>query len=73
MEKTQNKKEKFKKIATKRVNSILKKLEILGNCSNRQYYDYSEKDVYKIFRTINSKVKETKALFKVKSDNDFKF
>ena len=40
-----NKKERFKRLATKRTNSILKRLEVLGNCANRGAYDYTEEEI----------------------------
>jgi hypothetical protein len=45
------------------VNRIFDALESLGNCSNRKNYDYSDKDVKKIFNAIDAQIKETKALF----------
>lgn len=53
----------FKRIATKRTNEILKRIRILGNCSNRAAYEYSEEEVEKIFETIEGALDETKARF----------
>ena len=47
-----NKRENFEKIATGRVQKILKNLELLGNCSNTSYYDYTKEDVDKIFKVF---------------------
>ena len=55
--------ERFKKLATKRTNEVIHRLKVLGNCSNQQIYEYSEKDVQKIFSEIDRKIKETKAQF----------
>lgn len=63
MKETRN--EKFKRLATKRVNDILYRLDILSNCSNKSSYEYSEEEVNKIFKAIENKVKETKASFRV--------
>ncbi|HDQ22662.1 MAG TPA: hypothetical protein ENN28_01670 [Candidatus Uhrbacteria bacterium] len=57
------KKQKFKKLAETRTNEILKRLKILGNCSNRSAYDYTEEDIAKIFSAIEKKVKEVKSKF----------
>lgn len=62
---------KFKRIATKRVNELLNKLDVLGNCSNKSNYTYTEEDIQKIFKAIDSKVKETKSKFKTKKEKDF--
>ena len=67
----ENKHNKFKRIATKRVNEILNKLDTLGNCSNKSNYSYTEEDIQKIFKAIDLKLKETKSLFKTKKEKDF--
>ena len=70
--KNETPKERFKRLATKRTNEVLKRLKILGNCSNRQIYEYTEKDVEAIFSTIERKVKEIKAKFYFPKEERFK-
>lgn len=53
----------FKRLASYRTNETLKRLRVLGNCSNRSNYDYTEEEINKIFSEIEKKVKETKAKF----------
>lgn len=67
----ENKHDKFKRIATKRVNDLLDKLDILGNCSNKSNYSYTDEDIQKIFRAIDLKIKDTKSKFKTKKDKNF--
>lgn len=55
--------ERFKRIAEKRTNEILEKIRILGNCSNKSSYDYTEEEVNKIFSEIDKQLKLTKARF----------
>lgn len=55
--------ERFRRLASLRTNIILKRLKVLGNCSNRQAYEYYEDDIEKIFSEIDRKVKEIKAKF----------
>lgn len=55
--------ERFRELAPKRTRSVLKQLEILGNCSNRSGYSYSQEQVDKIFDAIIKKAHETKAKF----------
>ncbi len=62
MEKS-NKKEKFKRLATSRTKDVLKRLQVLSNCSNRSAYNYSEEDINKIFSTIEKAVKDSKSKF----------
>ena len=72
MTKKEEKKVRFKKLATKRTNAILKRLKILGNCSNRSVYDYTEKEINSIFLEIEKKVREVKAKFHFPKDKEFK-
>ena len=66
------KKERFKRLATARTNAVLKSLKVLGNCSNRSAYDYSEEEVQKIFKEIETEVKNTKSKFHYKRSKKFK-
>ncbi len=65
----QDKKDRFKRLATTRTNDILKKLRILSNCSNRSAYEYSEDDVNKIFSAIDQAMKESKSKFYFPKNN----
>jgi hypothetical protein len=69
---TTNKKERFKRLATYRTNEILKKLRVLGNCSNRSAYEYTPEEVSKIFLEIEKSAKETKAKFHFPKSKEFK-
>jgi len=55
--------ERFKRIAAKRTNDILEKIRILGNCSNKSSYEYTEEEVNKIFSEIEKQLKLTRAKF----------
>jgi hypothetical protein len=69
-----NKRERFKKLAVYRTNEVLNRIKILGNCANRSAYDYSEEEVNKIFSEIERAVKSTKAKFHFpKKNKEFKF
>mgnify|MGYP001006270410 CR=1 FL=1 len=39
---SENKREKFKRLAESRTNKILDMLDLLGNCSNTNVYDYTK-------------------------------
>ena len=67
------KRERFVRIAEKRVNKILDYLDTLGKCSNRRNYKYSEKDVAKMFSEIEAKTKEIKILFQNSSRRKNRF
>lgn len=59
----EKKREMFKRLAAYRTNEVLKRLKVLGNCSNRSSYEYTEEEVNKIFSEIERRVKETKIKF----------
>jgi hypothetical protein len=74
LETKENPEQRFKRVAEYRTRVVLDKLRLLGNCSNRHIYRYSEKDVEKIFSAISTRLKETRTKFETdsKSDNFFK-
>jgi len=54
---------RFVRIAEKRVNRVLGDLESLGNCSNKKNYEYTETDTKRIFDEIEHRLREIKTLF----------
>ncbi len=69
-----SKEERFSTIAEKRTNRVLDGLRLLGQCSNRRSYEYSDAQIQKIFREIRRSVNEAEDKFKVgKVKNHFKF
>lgn len=60
---TETKRECFVRLAETRTNKILDMLRLLGNCSAKSNYDYTEEDVKKIFGAIEKEVKNTKNRF----------
>ena len=60
---TETKRECFVRLAETRTNKILDMLRLLGNCSVKSNYDYTEEDVKKIFGAIEKEVKNTKNRF----------
>lgn len=64
--------DRFKRLATLRTNAILNRLRVLGNCSNRQVYEYTKEDIDKIFAAIDQAVKEAKSKFHFPKQQNFK-
>lgn len=62
-EKNNHRRERFQRLATKRTNGILERLRVLGHCSNRSLYDYSDEDVKKIFSVIEAELKTVRMKF----------
>lgn len=60
MKNEETKREKFVRIAEARTNKIINMIQLLGNCSNQSLYEYSQKDVNKIFNTIQIELDEAK-------------
>jgi hypothetical protein len=60
---TKSKRERFEYVAGNRVQVILEKLDLLGNCSNRNNYAFDEKDVRKMFSAIKEKLKHAEGIF----------
>lgn len=65
----QEKAERFKRVAENRTNKIIDQIRLLGNCSNRSNYEYTEDDVKKIFSAIEAELKETKQKYQMKAKN----
>ncbi len=62
------KRNRFKKVATKRVDTILKTLDLLSNCSNTYNYEYTTEDVDKIFKALSVRLNNVKSQFVSKLD-----
>lgn len=62
MEKSLRRK-RFENVAGKRVQAIIEKITILGNCSNKNNYDYNEQDIKKMFNALRSVLKNTENRF----------
>jgi len=67
----ETRKERFKRVATRRTNKILSQIHILGNCSNKSAYSYTEEDVRKIFSAIEGELRSTRARFVNRKKNNF--
>jgi len=59
----ESKRDRFVRIAEARTNKILDMLRLLGNCSSKSNYEYTDKDIKKIFSTLEREIKDTKNRF----------
>ena len=64
----ESKKERFKRIAENRTNKIIDMIDLLGNCSNKNNYEYTEDDVKSIFNAIECSLKISKMKFTEKQE-----
>ena len=72
----ETKNEKFIRLAEARVNSVIQKIQLIGNLSNKRNYDYSEKKVNELFKAIELELQRAKKLFEVevsKENSKFRF
>lgn len=70
----ESKSDKFVRIAEARTNKIIGMIKLLGNCSNKNTYEYSKEDIKKIFGAIEDELKVAKMRFEAyeASDKGFK-
>jgi hypothetical protein len=74
MDNKESKREKFVRIAEARTNKIINMIQLLGNCSNLGQYEYTQKDVNKIFSAIQAELDEAKKRYsKQESQKGAKF
>ena len=57
--------ERFKRVAERRTEAVLRQIRILGNCSNKSTYQYTDQEVSKVFRAVEDQLRITKSRFKV--------
>lgn len=60
----ETKRDAFVRLAERRTNAVIKKLQILSNCSNPYAYEYTEEDVRKMFSAIEEELRTARAKFK---------
>lgn len=56
-DKAETPREKFKRVASARTSKIINMLKLLGNCSNKYVYEYTEEDVKKIYNAIETELR----------------
>jgi len=59
-----SKSDAFKNIAARRTVRVLDALRLLGQCSNRRTYEYTDAQIQKIFREIRNAIRDTEQRFK---------
>lgn len=68
---------RFEKVAANRVDNILKGLESLEKCSNKNNYEYNPSDIKKMEKALREKVSDVIKSFSKELDkgkeNEFKF
>lgn len=57
------KRKRFKNVASRRVQKLLDSMDNLSRCSNKRNYEYSDEEVKKMLRVINDKFTQLKAAY----------
>ncbi len=68
--KREGKWERFKRLAQRRTNRVLKTLRILGNCADKSRYEYTKEDIERIFTAVDRRLNKTKARFDLPTDKE---
>ena len=59
----ESKRERFVRIAEARTNKIIDMMRLLGNCSSKSSYEYTDEDIKKIFSVLEKELRATKGRF----------
>ena len=69
----ESKSDKFKRLATKRVNTILNNVRLLKQLSNKNNYEFTDSERRKIFSSIRQALNEADDAFKGRDRTKDKF
>ena len=64
------KKDRFKRVASRRVDNILKGIRSLSKCSNTNNYEYNEEDLNKMIKAIREELKIMETVYKKNLTNN---
>ena len=69
---SESKRDKFIRLAETRTNKALEMIRLIGNLANKGVYDYSDKDVEKIFKALETELEIAKKQYNVSGGDKFK-
>ena len=67
---TESREARFKRLARKRTETLLKRIKLLSNCSNKSCYGYDQEQIDKIFNTVHEHLEGAKQRFLVSQKTD---
>ncbi|MDZ8118206.1 hypothetical protein [Pontiella agarivorans] len=76
MENKSKRMEKFEELAEKRVNEVIKRIQLIGNLSSTSNYEYTDAHVKQILGAIKREVRDLESRFNSRGKADqagFKF
>ena len=65
----ESKRDKFVRLAENRMNNVLKGIELLGNLSNSNNYEYTQDDLNKIIKSLKSAVSDLEHTYNASCKN----
>ena len=70
MDNSEKKEDRFKRVASRRVENILKGIRSLSKCSNINNYEYNEEDLNKMVKAIKAELKTMEIQYKKNLKNN---
>ncbi|RDK82764.1 hypothetical protein [Marinirhabdus gelatinilytica] len=70
MDNSEKKEDRFKRVASRRVENILKGIRSLSKCSNINNYEYNEEDLNKMVKAIKEELKSMEIQYKKNLKNN---
>ena len=68
----ESKRDKFIRLAETSTNKALEMIRLIGNLSNKTVYDYTDKDVDKIFNALETEIQLAKKHYDIIGGDKFK-
>ena len=72
IDRTQEKRERFLRVAERRTQSVVAKLRLLGNCGNPAIYVYDDEQIEQIFSAIDEELRSARSKFERKRQKVFR-
>ena len=63
-ERKETPRDRFVRLAERRVTKALKSIQLVGNLSNRTNYEYSDEDVKRMFDALSAELRRARACYK---------
>jgi len=70
--KNENKEQRFKRVAEKRVQRVLDSIRSLSQCSNKRMYEWNDQQLKRIWSAIDKELDKCKNSFDLREPEEFK-
>lgn len=65
---TENKQQRFERLATRRTQAALRRIRMIGNLANRQSYEYTDSQVEEMFAALDAGISDARRRFENRRD-----